>query len=378
MTTTHVCLVSDQPIPNLVPILLERPDRAVFLVSRQKRPQAERLAKVLEPRAVACRQEEIDPYDFQAVLDVCERVIQEAGEDGALVLNVTGGTKVSALAAFYAFYCASKRIVYLDTANDRLLDLAPTAAERPITDNLVSVRDYLACYGMNMTSSGKPRSGYEHRARHLDRLLRLFVEEPELLGRWNAALDAGWNARAGYGNVHSGSLGTRADELAAVLEACGVASPGQGMINVHTDEDRFFCQGGWLEEFVYREVCRLNLPGCRPAVNIRLRWDNSGARPTDNELDVVFTHANRLYIVSCKTSRLDRDQGAPGKEALYELDTLADTAGGLFGRPMLVSVRMPTEADRNRAQRMKTPIKICAGRDLLHLRDHLRQWTRGR
>jgi len=371
--TIHVCLVSNQPIPNLVPLLLEQPDRAVLLVSPQMRLQAERLERVLRPRAVACRQEEVDPYDFAAVAEVCKRLIRET--DDELVLNVTGGTKVSALAAFQAFYFNDKRIIYLDTANNRLLDLAPTDISRPIGDNLVPVRDYLACYGLVMSSTGRPPAGHERRAPHLDALARLFEENDRLLGRWNSALEAAWNGRAGFANVSLNQLGEGAGELAELLEICGVASRGHGVINVHTEEHRFFCQGGWLEELVFREVGRLGLPSCRPAINVDLRWDEAGRRPTFNELDVVFTHANRLYIVSCKTSRLDRDQDGPGKKALYELDSLADKAGGLFGRAMLVSARRLSEADRNRARRMQ--IEVCDGRDLLRLRDRLRQWVRG-
>ncbi len=374
--TTHVCLVSDQAIANLVPLLLERPEWAVLLVSSQMRAQAARLEGVLRPRAVSCEQEKIDPYDFAGVAAVCERLIREREED--LVLNVTGGTKVSALAAFQVFYFNDRRIVYLDTANNRLLDLAPGEGSHPIGGNLVSVRDYLACYGMIMTSDsdGRPPAGHEIRARRLDDLARFFVENERLLGRWNSALEGAWNERAGFANVSLNRLGEGAEELAGLLESCGAAVCGQGVINVHGDAHRFFCQGGWLEELVFREVGRLGLPGCRPLINVELRWDEAGSKPTFNELDVVFTHANRLYIVSCKTSRLDRGPDGPGKEALYELDSLADKAGGLFGRAMLVSARRLSEADRNRARRMQ--IEVCDGPDLLRMRDRLRQWVGGR
>ncbi|MFH1019535.1 MAG: hypothetical protein V1782_02820 [Pseudomonadota bacterium] len=32
-TKVHVCLISDQPIPNLLPLMLEKPAKAVFLVT---------------------------------------------------------------------------------------------------------------------------------------------------------------------------------------------------------------------------------------------------------------------------------------------------------------------------------------------------------
>lgn len=36
----HICLISDQPIANLLPLLLEKPRQAIFLVSPKMTAQA--------------------------------------------------------------------------------------------------------------------------------------------------------------------------------------------------------------------------------------------------------------------------------------------------------------------------------------------------
>ncbi len=89
-----------------------------------------------------------------------------------------------------------------------------------------------------------------------------------------------------------------------------------------------------------------------------------------------FIFATHLYIVSYKSSRLDRDQDGPGKEAISELDSLAATAGGLFGRAMLASAHRLSETDRNYARRVE--LDVCDGSDILRLRDRLRRWVGGR
>lgn len=68
---THVCLISEQPIPNLVPLLLEKPAKTVFLVSPQMEPQADRSQKILQPHGITVqRQGIVSAYDFREVQQV--------------------------------------------------------------------------------------------------------------------------------------------------------------------------------------------------------------------------------------------------------------------------------------------------------------------
>lgn len=147
--STHVCLISEQPIPNLIPLLLEKPGRAIFMVSPEMTAQAERLTRVLQPRGISVDSRKIpSAYDFKTVEQAC-RDIAQAEISGNLVLNVTGGTKIAALAAFQFFYFNNHRIIYLDTFNNQLLQLAPENSATPLLDNLIKVGDYLIAYGMN-------------------------------------------------------------------------------------------------------------------------------------------------------------------------------------------------------------------------------------
>jgi hypothetical protein len=50
MTRIHVCLVSAQPIPNLIPLRMEelRPEKVILLVTPDMKIQSERLEKVMK------------------------------------------------------------------------------------------------------------------------------------------------------------------------------------------------------------------------------------------------------------------------------------------------------------------------------------------
>ena len=370
-SSTHVCLISKQPIPNLVPLFLEKPEKAIFLVSEETKKEAERLDKVVSERGVKVERLSIDPFHFSGVTEICNKLLER--HSGNLVLNVTGGTKVAALAAFQSFYFAesSPRIIYLDTAKDRLLQLSPAESELDVP-GLVGVKEYLACYGLNIIKkdSQRNRSGKKSGLR---KLCKLLVNNEVLQGQFNSAITE--FGKKHYATIPLSKLGDQAENLAIILMECGVASrSGTAQLNIPSAEKLFFCQGGWLEEYVFETIADLGIKGIRPLSNVEISWDGSGKKPTTNELDVLFCHRNRLHVVSCKTSNLDRktQDSTKGKEALYELDSLSDAVGGIFGKAMLCSTRVLESYTRNRAKVQN--IKIVDGKQLLSLETHLRQW----
>lgn len=125
-------------------------------------------------------------YDFKAIVGVCEEIEQEAGAANAdLILNVTGGTKIVALAAFQSFYFNNRRIIYLDTSNNQLLQLAPETISLPVQENLVKVHDYLVAYGMNPQVNP---AAIANRRPQLQDLATLLVKNENWLSRLNAAI----------------------------------------------------------------------------------------------------------------------------------------------------------------------------------------------
>lgn len=372
MPGTHVCLISAQPIPNLLPLFLEKPDKAVFLVSPQMSDQADRLEKVLKPCGIQIETRKISAYDFEQALGACQAVLSET-HPAPLTLNVTGGTKIAALAAFQAFFFDNQRTIYCDTDSHRLLTLAPQSGEQSLLENLISVRDYLTAYGTPPITDGKPPTGGESRRPHLAALAKLLVENEDLLSKLNSAVD---KEKKDYATVSLNALGKQAEELASLLAACEVASlVGGNSINIKNKEMKFFCAGGWLEEYTYEMVRRLGIKGLDLTMNVKVQWEEGkGNRQTENEFDILFTHHNQLHLISCKASNPERQSASGSKltEALNELDTLKDRVGGLFGKGMLVSARRLRDEDRERAKKMR--IELVDGREVLRLNERLKTW----
>ena len=383
--STHVCLVSAQLIPNVLPVLAERPRQAVLLITPQMENQGRLLEKFFRERGVQAVSYPIPAYDFAGVLAVCKTVIQKfcTTDEPIITLNVTGGTKVAALAAYQQFYFASQRIIYTDTANERILELGDTPTVIPLAKNLLKVKDYLACYGKHYSQviAGPSPALVRQRRQITARLCKIFLQSPETLRELNYQIseyrNKGLQSSCTLAIRHLQGQGAQIGDL---LVQGGIATPVMdGQVYIDTEESLFYLGGGWLEEFVYNTIVDMSVPGLDCRLNVHIEWLTPHTPKTRNELDIVFTHRNRLHIVSCKTSGIDR--GGPdspkGKEALYELDSMADNIGGLFARSMLLSAHAPQKASRQRAKDLG--IEIVAGRDILALGHRLRQiWDIGK
>lgn len=369
----HVCLVSDQLTPNVIPALYEKPERAILLASEEMQVKAKQLQEIFSSRGIKTGIVRIAAYNFSEVVRVCKTII-ESEPDALLTLNVTGGTKIAALAAFQEFYMESKRVVYMDTANQRLLEMGDEPKEIEMSGNMLKVKEYLACYGKSFApgSKGQPPAGEKERRPHTAQLCRLLVAKPELLKALNREVEKHKESKKPYFNLPFNLLPEGGGKLCGLLLESGVASQGPGeSVNVNGKDNLFYVGGGWLEEFVYGAVAECGLPGLDLCMNVNLEWRSAGKKTTRNELDVAFCYGNRLNIISCKTSNLDRKEvdSAKGKEALYELDSISDKIGGLFARPMLVSAHRLSSVSLQRASDLG--IKVVSGHDVPGLGKYL-------
>jgi len=84
--TTHVCLVSGQPLPNLIPLI--DPElgvkRAILLVTPDMEQRAEWLKEVLQPRGIAVEIRKLnDAWDFDGVQSEIMELLeaQKASQD---------------------------------------------------------------------------------------------------------------------------------------------------------------------------------------------------------------------------------------------------------------------------------------------------------
>jgi hypothetical protein len=386
--STHLCLVSNQPTPNLTPALDPdlAPRRVILLVSPDMTRRAEALEAVLKPRGISVARWPIqEAWDVEHIQ---QRVLELLEQESALIapraiaLNATGGTKPMSIAAYEAFRAYDLPIFYVHPEHDRLIWLHP--ADRPAVDiaNRVRLDAFLLAHGARLEASVTQPVSAPHQA-----LNTWLVANVQHLARPLGTLN--WLANRAERELLSPALEPhqlRDPDLAELLDRFADA----GLLRLEQDRLRFphetargIVNGGWLEGHVYTVFADLKREDRRIQDLARtvqiVRRDARGAL-VPNELDVTTLMENRLYLIECKT-RGWRDDGptdGPGAEALYKLDTLADLLGGLQARAMLVSYLDLSADTLRRAADLR--IRVCAGARLPELRQHLADWlprTRG-
>lgn len=374
MSETHILLVSAQAAPNLLPTLDPelRPREAVLVVSRKMQKRAADLERVLREAGVQTSRVDIDNEHNLVSLEEALLRIADAKSAQQISLNLTGGTKLMALAAQNVASTAGWDSFYVDVDTDEVIPLDRTRPARALAPAL-GLSHYLQAYGFRREKASPPtplRQG-------ADDLLQTLVtqvgslEKP--LGQLNwlaerAEASNRLSVQMSDAQLDSRSLNTllRNFEEAELLQTQGET------IHFTDAAARSFAKGGWLERHVFRRVAALRDElGMRDQeANLHL-VDGEGVR---NELDVAFIARNRLFVIECKTSRMDGERAEKANDTLFKLAEVGRRVGGLGARAMLVSYRQMREAELQLASALG--IDVVFGAAITRLDDRLRGWVR--
>ncbi len=372
---TQVCLVSNQPIPNLTPLLDSSLEarRAILVVTPDMHERAGWLEEVLRPRGIRSELWPIDDaWDFDAIQSRIMELLERETADGARpALNATGGTKLMSIATYEAFRAYELPIFYVHPERDSIVWLQPDGhgGQQQELEDRLRLEAFLQAHGARVMH--KPR-------RHLPatgdlELAETLIQRQDRYSRPIGTLN--WLASSAD---HPGldarleRTGRELDELLDLFQQHGKLTRHGNNITFSDEEARFYANGGWIEGHVYNQLHRLrdSLPRLQDYAYALEVTRQQRDKTIPNELDVAFLHDNRLHIIECKTRRFrESAEESAGAEALYKLDTLRDLMGGLQARAMLASYRDLPGHDRSRA--VDLGIRVCAGSQLQHLRQHL-------
>jgi hypothetical protein len=168
----QVCLVSDQAAANLLPALdpALKPREVVLLVSGKMQRRADALEAVLREAGVGVSRVDLaDEHDY-ARLEVALLEVASERDGQSIALNVTGGTKLMALAAQAVAVAANWAVFYVDVDTDEVIWLAPIPHRQPLQQQL-RLPHYLGGYGFSLDDGiQRPR-----REQHHDDLLRTLI-----------------------------------------------------------------------------------------------------------------------------------------------------------------------------------------------------------
>jgi hypothetical protein len=376
-SSIHILLVSAQAAPNLLPALdpVLKPQKAVLLVTQKMQRQADALQSVLTESGVKTMRVALDDeHDFghleAALMDVA------TAHDGAdIALNLTGGTKLMALAAQSVASAAGWKMFYVDADTDEVIWLGKNAAPRQQLTAHLRLAHYLRSYGYTPDGAvDRPLPDARHN-QLLDTLILQVGSLEQPLGQLNYLAQQAEDQRKLIVKMTSEqSDSRRLEALLRLFEQAGTLQVSGDLIKFSSTQELSFAKGGWLEHHVFRTVTALHgeLNLRDKAANLAVA-DSTGVK---NEMDVTFMARNRLYVIECKTARMDAGQHPKANDTLFKLAEVCRRVGGLGTRGMLASYRPIRDSEKNLAKALR--IEVVCGADLARLKERMTNWVKNK
>jgi hypothetical protein len=368
----QLMLVSEQAAPNLLAALdpAMKPHEAVLLVSKKMMLRAQSLQAVLKESGIQTQIVHLpDEHDMTALESILMEVATQ--RDGqALALNVTGGNKLMALAAQAVAQAAGWPAFYVDVDTDQIIWLDKTRPTQTLTQQL-RLRHYLRGYGFSLTEGiERPQPNAAWQTLLHDLIINVGSLE-EAIGQLNHLSQEAYkslrvNLNPRQRDHHGLDALLRKFEQAQVLKRQG------DHITFTNEAARSFANGGWIEHHVYQTVCQVTgeLAIRDKAANLQV----TGESGQPNEMDVAFLARNRLFLIECKTARMNHADDLKANDTLYKLSENCRRIGGLGTRGMLATYRPLRESEQRLAKALN--IEIVASRDLARLAERLKQWVK--
>lgn len=377
----HVCLVSDQPTPNYVPVLAQefRPQEVILVVTPRMREKANALEKVMRERCGVKVQQlhienEYDTADIgNRLLELLVNVDKEQ-----VALNATGGTKLMSIGAYKTFSDLGYASFYLTerTGEIQILDTTETFS---LSKPKIRVEDYLAIHGYAVLDGKAKRQIHTQWLPVAQDLVQARNSLGGVLGALNYEITKAKEINPNTEIIELKRMDNpNMDYLIQILEKYELASFKDNTIRFESVEARDYLAGGWFEEYVLD--CVKKVPNVQDyAIGVQI--DSADLQKKNrNELDVAVMYDNTLHILECKTINFQSDtlSNAQRNEPLYKLESLKKL-GGLRTKKALISYRALTGKAKHMKDRAEgSEIHILEAKDLGGLTTELSNWFSGK
>ncbi|WP_274571609.1 Card1-like endonuclease domain-containing protein [Neisseria leonii] len=365
----HVCLVSDQAVPNFVPVLDRdfRPQKVVLLVTDRMKDKAQALAGVMEQRCqVKVSQITItDAYDMGKTGELVFDLLCNENKD-KVALNVTGGTKLMAIGAFSVFKEAGYPAFYFTDSSNEVL-LLDTHERFKLNPPKIKIEDYLTLYGYPACDKLKRQLAHPEWLPFAEELIRSCDSLAPVLSSLNYEI-----MQAVQADKHTLRCKMPSHNnitvLRSMIEKSRLAKCTNGYVEFDSKEALQYVAGGWFEDYVFHTA--KSLPGVQDiALNVQI--ENAKDHVFQhNELDVLLMANNVLHVLECKTANFAKREDK-AEEALYKLESLKKL-GGLKTKAMLLSYRELSSPIRNRAKGAQ--IGLIEQKDVKGMKTVLEKW----
>lgn len=292
---TAIILLSEQTLPNVLFLKQFGPFERYIFLTTSKMKQEGRSDWVMQAAGIASQKVKHIVVDSENANASLEQLANESFDpDTPCLLNLTGGTKMMALAAYAHFAALPQvQIIYLPIGSDHFLEISPEPKKIQLTATL-SIDEYFAAHGIVirgenstwLSDASEAYRVYEHVT----------------------------------GRMKNQSIPSTHKEI---------QSPAL------TPKQRRFYGGDWLEVWLANTVHKeLEIPLKDIRVGIKLNRQGIHEQ-TSNEYDVLFMYKNRLYTGEAKRFVSDKFEMDKINKELFKFAAI-HTQLGLFAKPFFV------------------------------------------
>ena len=285
-----ILLISELALPNILFIQQFGPFDSFIFITTERMEHQNRTAYIEQAMGLemaAINKLVIDPENLLTAHKQLEALPFSPNDN--YILNLTGGTKMMALAA-YAFFQQKPRvrIVYLPLNAAAFLQIAPRANQIPI-DVRISLDAYLSAYGVVLQQRNKH---WQNKIREAEKVMQV--------------------VRCQY-------QGPDADIIAQWLTS-------QGKNNLPPAEKKFY-GGEWFEIWLANRISTiLKLEKAQIWVGAKLNIQNV-EKNIAYEYDLVFMYRNTLYTCECKYYNRDVVSYNKLREPLFKYASVVNQFG---------------------------------------------------
>lgn len=370
--TVHVCLVSAQAAPNLLPALDPelKPREVVLLVSQKMRAAADALSKVFKELGIRADLISLEDEHSSRVIEETLLQIASEREGEEILLNLTGGTKLMALVAQQTVAQEKNwRSFYVDVDTDVVIWLDKTPGKK-LAEQL-RLRHYLESYGFELPNSPE-RPQITHEQRNLmQTLITQIGNLKEPLTQLNWLTQQAEDKKQLKITMDTQQADSRnLETLLRHFAEAGFLQVNGNTISYADETARNFVKGGWLELYTYS--CVVDVTGETGIRDKAAGLEVISKEGVKNEMDIAMMVRNRLFVIECKTARMDKPEAPKANDTLFKLSEICRRVGGLGAKGMLASYRPVADSERKLARALN--IELVCGQDLRNLQDRIRAW----
>ena len=311
MKTILVSLISEQTIPNILIGAHYKPDIFWFISTpkMEDKRMTECIENTLRLKGLLTQPDPIkkvivDQDSLTDCISKIESLVEDITGEVQYIINITGGNKVMALAAYEIFREIGQKVVidYMPIGKNEFVQVFPR--RKPLKVSMIRERlnldEYLSSYGFKIQNKDKLQTIKSSAIACKDAsnwILNNYEHLKGLLGFIYKNLKDG----RGKKRYHFQST---FDRNPARIERDLLNRHGfelqDGLISKDmTKEEMVYLTGGWFEEYVFNEVFDLVLDNILDDAMTGLTIENLGG--VSNELDIAFVRDNIFYHIECKT-----------------------------------------------------------------------------